>query len=165
MRFSSKASQNSTLELDRQLGPPPALIADRVYRYRPAANRSFTITQPSSRHATQMMYPYGNVPMQPQQQAQQQALQQHQQHQQHHPHSRPSPPYPTWAVPQTHNPYAHLQKGSVEGTREDYQPMAARTDAATSQSPALSNAHFRNTMAGQETLGTDYFPGVIDTSR
>jgi hypothetical protein len=158
MRFSSKAPRTR-----QPARPTSTLIADCVYRYRPASNRSFTITQPSSRHATQMMYPYGNVPLQPQQP---QAMQQHQQHQQqHHPHSRPSPPYPTWAVPQTHNPYAHMQKTSVEGSRDDYQPLAARTDPATSQSPALSNAHFRNTMGGQETLGTDYFPGVIDTSR
>ncbi|KAF2477024.1 uncharacterized protein BDR25DRAFT_208361 [Lindgomyces ingoldianus] len=124
-----------------------------VRQYRPSSNRSFTISQPSSRHAAQIMYPYGNIQLQPQQN---QALQQQ---------SRPSPPYPTWAVPQTHNPYSQM-KGPVTSSSHESEQVVAKTDITTSQSPAMNAAHFRHNMGGHESLGTpDYFQGtVIDTS-
>ncbi|KAF2183090.1 hypothetical protein K469DRAFT_584085 [Zopfia rhizophila CBS 207.26] len=101
-----------------------------------------------------MMYPYGNIPLQPQQT---QALQQQ---------SRPSPPYPTWAVPQNHDPYNQMQKGPVANHRGGSDQAIAKTDVTTSQSPAMTTAGFRNSLHAHETLGaTDYFPRtVIDTS-
>ena len=112
--------------------------------------------QSSPTPATQMMYSYGNLPLQAQQQ-QQQTVQQM---------SRPSPPQPTWAVPQTHNPYYSMPRSAIMGSREESGHLMARSDVATSQSPALSNAAFSNSMNGTGALSTtDYFPGVIDTSK
>lgn len=49
--------------------------------------------------------------------------------------------------------------------RDDHLHSIAKSDVATSQSPALSTATFRHGMNGHEALNsTDYFPGVIDTS-
>ncbi|KAF2680265.1 hypothetical protein K458DRAFT_445246 [Lentithecium fluviatile CBS 122367] len=137
-----------------------------VQQYRPSPNRSYTVNQPAG-HQTQMMYPYGISPPQHQQHQQPQQHQQRQQHQAHPMHqvSRPSPPQPTWAVPQTHNPYYHMQKGPMAASRDDPQQLIARSDVTTSHSPAMSTATFRQDMGGPQTLGTtDYFPGVIDTS-
>jgi len=50
--------------------------------------------------------------------------------------------------------------------RDDSGYQLARTDVATSQSPAMSSATFSNSMNGSVPLATtDYFPGVIDTSK
>ena len=108
-----------------------------------------------------MMYSYGGVPLQ---QQQQQPYPQHQQpHVQHM--SRPSPPQPTWAVPQTHNPYYAPHKSPVPPTREEQQRYVSRPDVTTTHSPALSASTFRPPISAADSLGTtDYFPGVIDTS-
>ncbi|OAL43529.1 hypothetical protein IQ07DRAFT_296659 [Pyrenochaeta sp. DS3sAY3a] len=125
-----------------------------IQQYRPSPNRSYTMGHSSPTPGTQMMYPYGNVPLQGQQQPQN--VQQM---------SRPSPPQPTWAVPQSHNPYYSVPRGPIMGSREESGHLLARSGIATSQSPALSNATYSNSMAGAPTLPTtDYFPGVIDTS-
>jgi hypothetical protein len=101
------------------------------------------------------MYSYGNLPPQGQQ---------HPQSLQHM--SRPSPPQPTWEVPQTHTSYYDMPQGSGAGGREDSGHLLARTDATTSQPPALSSAAYSNSMATTHSLATtDYFPGVIDTSK
>jgi hypothetical protein len=135
--------------------------ADRGYRYRASPNGSYAGTRPPSRHATQMMYPYGGMQMH---QQQQQSQPQQQPAQPLTQHSRPSPPYSSWAVPQPHNPYAHMQKPPAVGSREEYEHLGSRSDVTVSNSPALSTATFRNGMGGAETLTTtDYFPGVIDT--
>ncbi|KAF2114539.1 hypothetical protein BDV96DRAFT_100698 [Lophiotrema nucula] len=127
-----------------------------VQQYRPSSNRGYTLTQPPPQHASQMMYPYGNIPMQSQQQQQQMQ-----------PVSRPSPPYPTWAVPQAHHPYHQMQKGPTASTGDEHGHLLARSEVTTSQSPAMNTTAFRNSMGGSETLGgPDYFQGtVIDTSR
>jgi hypothetical protein len=123
------------------------------------------------------MYPYGGVAIQhphhPQHHQQQhhQHQQQHQQHQQPHQMqhiSRPSPPHPTWAIPQSHSHsqyYPMPPKAPVSTTREEQQQQqqryVSRTDVTAAHSPALSTATYR-----PDNLGTtDYFPGVIDTSR
>ncbi|KAF2275469.1 uncharacterized protein EI97DRAFT_475469 [Westerdykella ornata] len=128
-----------------------------IQQYRPAPNRPFTNTRPSSRQAVQMLYPYGSIPVQ-QQQHHSQVI---------HPHPKLSPPYSTWTVPQTHNPYPHLQKFPASNSREDYEQLGARPNITVSNnhSPALSNAAFRSDVGVSESLPTtDYFPGVIDTS-
>lgn len=148
MRYSSK-------HLDRSRRLSSSLEPTNCYRYRPSPNRSYTMGHSSPTPGTQMMYPYGNVPLQGQQQ--QQNVQQM---------SRPSPPQPTWAVPQSHNPYYSVPRGPIMGSREESGHLLARSGIATSQSPALSNATYSNSMAGAPTLPTtDYFPGVIDTSK
>jgi len=44
--------------------------------------------------------------------------------------------------------------------------MLARSDIVTAQSPVTSNAPFTNSMHCANHLATtDYFPGVIDTSK
>ena len=44
--------------------------------------------------------------------------------------------------------------------------MAAKPDIPASQSPTVGNVGYRHSgMHGNENLGTDYFPGVIDTSK
>ncbi|ORY06148.1 hypothetical protein BCR34DRAFT_490392 [Clohesyomyces aquaticus] len=145
-----------------------------VRQYRPTPNRSFTIAPPPSRHAAQMMYPYGNVQLQQQQQQHHQALQQHhQQQQQQHQHqqqpqqqhSRPSPPYPTWALPQINHPYQQM-KGPVSTSSHESEHILAKNDIPTSQSPSMNATDYRNTINGQNSLGPpDYFQGtVIDTS-
>jgi hypothetical protein len=102
-----------------------------------------------------MMYPYGTLPQQGQHQVQ--PMQQM---------SRPSPPQPTWAVPQTHNPYYQMPRGQDMRSREDNRHVLARPDVATSQSPTPNNITYSNIMHGPGTLSTtDYFPGVIDTSK
>ncbi|KAJ4361849.1 hypothetical protein N0V83_010790 [Neocucurbitaria cava] len=79
--------------------------------------------------------------------------------------SRPSPPQPTWAVPQTHNPYYSMPRSAMIGSREEPGHQMARSDVATSQSPALSSAPYNSSVNGTGSLATtDYFPGVIDTS-
>ncbi|KAF2738784.1 hypothetical protein EJ04DRAFT_26442 [Polyplosphaeria fusca] len=124
-----------------------------VQQYRPSPNRSYTLTQPHPQHAAQMMYPYGNMQMQPPQQQMQQV-------------SRPSPPYPAWAVPQTHNPYHQMHKVPIPSTAEPSEHMIAKTDVTASQSPSINSTSFRNSMAPPDALNsTDFFPGtVIDTS-
>jgi hypothetical protein len=102
-----------------------------------------------------MMYPYGTLPQHGQHQAQ--PMQQM---------TRPSPPQPTWAVPQTHNPYYQMPRSQVMSSREDNRHTLARPDVASSQSPTPNNIAYSNSMHGQGTLSTtDYFPGVIDTSK
>jgi hypothetical protein len=107
--------------------------------------------QSSPTMGPQMMYPYGAAP--------------HPGHQQSHnmQHmSRPSPPQPTWAVPQAHNPYYQMPRGPAMGNREDNGHLLPRSETTSSQSPA----HFSNSMHSSTPLAsTDYFPGVIDTSR
>jgi hypothetical protein len=101
-----------------------------------------------------MIYSYSNLPPQGQQQAQ--PMQQM---------SRPSPPQPTWAVPQTHNPYYQMPRGQAMGSRDDTRHVIARSDVATTQSPVSNNIPYTNSMHGSSHLATtDYFPGVIDTS-
>jgi hypothetical protein len=101
------------------------------------------------------MYPYSNLPPQGQQQAQ--PMQQI---------SRPSPPQPTWAVPHTHNPYYQMPRGQAMGHREDNRHLLARSDVTTTQSPVSNNIPYTNSMHGSSHLATtDYFPGVIDTSK
>lgn len=54
----------------------------------------------------------------------------------------------------------------VVGSREDSGQMIAKQDINTSNSPSLNSTTFSSSMAGAGTLGTtDYFPGVIDTSK
>lgn len=102
-----------------------------------------------------MMYSYRNHPLQGQQQPQ--SLQQS---------SRPSPPQPTWAVPQTHNPYYAMPRGPAMRSRDDSEHMLARTDVNTSQSPATSSIGYSNSMNSTGSLPTtDYFPDIIDTSK
>jgi hypothetical protein len=102
-----------------------------------------------------MMYSYGTLPQQGQHQPQ--PMQQM---------TRPSPPQPTWAVPQTHNPYYQMPRSQVMSSREDNRHTLARTDVASSQSPTPNNIAYSNSMHGKGTLSTtDYFPGVIDTSK
>ena len=102
-----------------------------------------------------MMYPYGTIPLQGQQQTQ--TMQQM---------SRPSPPQPTWAVPQTHNPYYQMPRDPTMGSREDSGHLLPRSDVTTTQPPALSSTAYSNSLHGSGTLATtDYFPGVIDTSK
>lgn len=126
-----------------------------IQQYHPSPpNRPFNMGQSSPTPAAQMMYSYGNLPLQGQQQPQN--MQQM---------SRPSPPESTWMVPQTHNPYYSMPRGPIPGSREEASHLLARSDVVTSQSPALSSATFSNSMNGAGTLATtDYFPGVIDTS-
>jgi hypothetical protein len=92
-------------------------------------------------------------------------MQQPQQPQQLHQVSRPSPPHPTWAVPQMHNPYYHMQRGPIAASRENSEHLVAKTDVSAANSPALSTATYRNSMNAHDNLGTpDYFPNIIDTS-
>lgn len=128
---------------------------DHWYRYRPSSNRGYPMHQSAPTSGTQMMFPYSPVLHQGQQLPQ--ALQQM---------SRPSPPQPTWTVPQTHNTYYQMSRGPAMGSREDSGYHLARTDISSSQSPALSGTTFSNSMNGPAPLATtDYFPGVIDTSK
>lgn len=128
---------------------------NRPHRYHPSPNRSYTMGQSSPTPGSQMMYSYGNLPLYGQQQ--QQDLQQM---------SRPSPPQPTWAVPQTHNAYHAMPRGPVMRNREEPEHPLARSDVTASHSPAMSGAAFSNSMNGSGQLATtDYFPGVIDTSK
>jgi hypothetical protein len=134
---------------------PELAGTDRLYRYRPSPNRQYTMGRPSPTPGSQMMYSYGNLPPQGQQ---------HPQSLQHM--SRPSPPQPTWEVSQTHPSYYDMPRGSGVGGREDSGHLLARTDATTSQPLALSSAAYSNSMAATHSLATtDYFPGVIDTSK
>ena len=102
-----------------------------------------------------MMYPYGSLPQQGQHQAQPMPQM-----------SRPSPPQPTWEVPQTHTLYYDVPQGPGVYGRGDSGHLLARPDATTSQPSAMSSAAYSNTMATTHSLATtDYFPGVIDTSK
>jgi hypothetical protein len=102
------------------------------------------------------MYSYNGLP--------QQGQQQQAQPMQHM--SRPSPPQPTWAVPQTHNPYYQMPRSQAMSSRDDARHMLGRSDVVTAQSPVSSNTPFTNSMHGSNHLATtDYFPGVIDTSK
>ncbi|KAF2824658.1 hypothetical protein CC86DRAFT_296021 [Ophiobolus disseminans] len=121
-----------------------------IQQYRPSSNRGYPMHQSSPTSGPQMMYSYGTVPQQGQQPPQ---TMQHM--------SRPSPPQPTWAVPQTHNPYYQMSRGPAMGSREESGYQLARTDVATSQSPAMSSTSYGNITP---LATTDYFPGVIDTS-
>ncbi|KAF2637291.1 hypothetical protein P280DRAFT_483164 [Massarina eburnea CBS 473.64] len=79
--------------------------------------------------------------------------------------SRPSPPHSTWAVPQPHNPYYHMQRGPLGISRDDPQQLVAKSDVTTAHSPAMTTATYRDSMNPQEGMGgPNYFPGVIDTS-
>ncbi|KAH7070723.1 hypothetical protein BKA63DRAFT_419797 [Paraphoma chrysanthemicola] len=112
------------------------------------------MNQSSPTPGSQMMYPYGGLPHSHQQQVQ--GLQQLSGH---------SPPQSTWAVPQTHTQYYQMPRGPVAGSREEPVHLMARSDIATSQSPAMSDAPYSSSIHGPGALGTtDYFPGVIDTS-
>jgi len=99
----------------------------------------------------QMMYSYGASP--------------HQGHQQPHvmqQMSRPSPPQSTWAVPQVHHPYYQMPRGPPMGNRDENGHLLPRLETTSSQSPA----QYSNAMNSSTPLtSTDYFPGVIDTSR
>jgi hypothetical protein len=129
--------------------------ADHRYRYRPSSNGAYSMNHSSPTPGSQIMYPYGTLPVQGQQQSQ---PIQHM--------SRPSPPQPTWAVPQTHNSYYQMPRGQIMNSREDSRHSLARPDATSGQSPALSSVTYSSAMHGPGTLATtDYFPGVIDTSK
>ncbi|KAH3964285.1 hypothetical protein HBI81_185810 [Parastagonospora nodorum] len=122
---------------------------------RPSSNGSYAMHHSSPAPGSQMMYPYNGLP--------QQGQQQQAQPMQHM--SRPSPPQPTWAVPQTHNPYYQMPRSQAMSSREDARHMLGRSDIVTAQSPVSSNTPFTNSMHGSNHLATtDYFPGVIDTS-
>jgi len=116
------------------------------------------------------MYSYASLPPHEQQQHQQQHQQHQQQQQQHqqqglHPMSRPSPPQPTWAVPQTQQYYA-TPRGPAIGSREDQRQFMGRADMMTSQPTSTSGVVYSTTMTAPQSLATtDYFPGVIDTSK
>jgi hypothetical protein len=115
------------------------------------------MNQPSPTPGSHMMYPYGSLPHGHQQQAQ--TMQQL---------SGPSPPQSTWAVPQTHAQYYQMPRGHAMGSREESGHLVARSDVATSQSPAISTTSYSNSNSihGSGTMATtDYFPGVIDTSK
>ncbi|KAL5113633.1 hypothetical protein ACEQ8H_008498 [Pleosporales sp. CAS-2024a] len=102
-----------------------------------------------------MAFPYGALPPQGQQQAQSMPQ-----------ISKPSPPQPTWAVPQTHNQYYQMPRALTTANREDSRHMLAKPAITTTQSPVPSHAPFTNSTHGPSHLPTtDYFPGVIDTSR
>jgi hypothetical protein len=125
------------------------------YRYRPSPNRPYPMGQSSPVPTPQMMYSYGNVPLSGQSQPQTQQQM-----------TRPSPPQPTWAVPQPHNSYYSMQRGPVSGSREESRHQMSTTNMTNSQSPALSSATFSHSMNSSGSLATtDYFPGVIDTSK
>ncbi|KAH7392143.1 hypothetical protein DE146DRAFT_766270 [Phaeosphaeria sp. MPI-PUGE-AT-0046c] len=100
------------------------------------------------------MYPYGTHSQQGYQQTQPMSQR-----------PKPSPPQPTWAVPQTHNPYYQMPRGQTMNSREDNRHMLARPDVNTTQSPVHSHNTYSNSMQNPGHLATtDYFPGVIDTS-
>lgn len=110
-----------------------------------------------------MMYPYGGVPQQGQQQQQQQ---QHQQPQNLLQISRPSPPQPSWAVSQPHPSYYAAQRGPAVGNRQDSVNPMAQADISSTQPSVTSSDFYSNSMAPPTSLaGTDFFPGVIDTSK
>ena len=127
------------------------------YRYRPSPNSSYSMGQSSPVPTPQMMYSYGNIPLQGQQQQQAQTLQQL---------TRPSPPQPTWAVPQPHNPYYPMQRVPIPGSREDSGYLMSTSNTSTSQSLAIGSATFSSSISGSRLFATtDYFQGVIDTSK
>lgn len=138
-------------------------------QYRPSSNRSYTATQPSSRHAAQLMYSYGNLALQSHQPH---ALQQQQQ-QQHHQspvqpqHSRASPPFPSWALQQAHNPYSHLSKGPMQQLK-DTSPTGHSDNKIDVSGAQQSSMHAQSypSYTGQEpSMTPDFFAGtVIDTS-
>ena len=108
------------------------------------------------------MYSYGDLPPHGQQHHQQQQQQQ----QGMQPMSRPSPPQPTWAVPQTHPSYYAAPQGPTAGSRENQQQFMGRSDVMTSQPTVTSGVVYSNSMTAPQSLATtNYFPGVIDTSK
>ena len=145
MRCSSKSSCLS----------PGLAGTEQSNRYRLSSNRLFHMGQLSPTPTKRMMYSYGNLPHQGQQQPQ---------NIQHMPDS--SPPKPTWAVPQTRNPYFSMPNNAIPGTREESDHLLARSNIATSQSPAIGHATFSNSFDGSGTFATtDYLQGIIDTSQ
>jgi hypothetical protein len=129
--------------------------AEGCYRYRPSSNGAYPLHQSSPTPGSQIMYPYGTHSQQGPQPAQ--PMQQL---------SRPSPPQTTWAVPQTQNQYYQMPRGQAMSNREDTRHLVTRTDIAPSHSTASGNTTFSSSMHGSGHLATtDYFPGVIDTSR
>jgi hypothetical protein len=59
-----------------------------------------------------------------------------------------------------------MPRGQTMNIREDSRHSLARPDATSGQSPALSSVTYSSAMHGPGTLATtDYFPGVIDTSK
>jgi hypothetical protein len=126
-----------------------------TYRYRPSPDRSYTTDPHSSTPPPHMMYSYSHLPMQAQQQPQ---TVQHM--------SRPSPPQTTWAVPQTHNPYYPMPRGPTPGSRDEPGHLLARSEVSAAHSPAMIMTTYSSGINDAGTLATtDYFPGVIDTSK
>jgi hypothetical protein len=130
---------------------------NRPNRYRPSPNRQYAMGHPSPTPGMQSMYPYGDLPQHGQQHHQQQGMQ---------PMSRPSPPQSTWAVPQTHPSYYAAPQGPNVGSREDQRQLMGRQDVMTSQPTVTSSVVYSNSMTAPHSLATtNYFPGVIDTSK
>lgn len=103
------------------------------------------------------MYPYGGLPQQGQQQPQPQNLVQM---------SRPSPPQPSWAVPQSHPSYYGAQRGPAVINRQDSANPLVQPDVNSTQPSVTNSDYYSNSMAPPTSLaGTDFFPGVIDTSK
>ena len=103
------------------------------------------------------MYPYGGLTPQGQQQQHPQNLLQM---------SRPSPPQSSWAIPQPHPSYYGAPRGPVVGGRQDSGHSLARTDVNVTQPAVTSSDFYSNSMAPPTSLApTDFFPGVIDTSK
>lgn len=100
------------------------------------------------------MYPYRNMPLQPQQT---QSLQ----------HARPPQPFPTWSVQQNHNPYTQIQKGPIANNKDGCAQMQSvdNPDVSATHASGMTAQAFRNLNVQDPTMQSEYFHGsVIDTS-
>lgn len=148
----------------------PSALANWLHRYRPSPNRQYTMGHPSPNPGMQTVYSYGSLPHE---------QHQHQHHQQHHHHhqqnqhqqglqptSRPSSSQHTWAVPHAHPMYYATPQGAALGNGENQRQFIGRPEIITSQPTSTSSVVYSNaTTAPQSLATTDYFPGVIDTSK
>ena len=101
------------------------------------------------------MYPYRNMPLQPQQN---QSLQ----------HARPPQPFPTWSVRQNHNPYTQIQKGPIANNKDGCALMQSvdNPDVSATHASGMTAQAFRNVNVQDPTMQSEYFHNsVIDTSK
>ncbi|KAF2802944.1 uncharacterized protein BDZ99DRAFT_400611, partial [Mytilinidion resinicola] len=118
-------------------------------RFRPASNRSYTITQNQSSHATQMMYPCGNIPLHPQ-------------HTQSLQHARPTQSFPLWSIQHDQDSYAQTEKGSGANNKDGSPSVQSldQPDGSTLHSSAM-NAQAYRSLYLQEPIPAEYFGSTI----
>ncbi|KAF2488786.1 hypothetical protein BU16DRAFT_544945 [Lophium mytilinum] len=95
------------------------------------------------------MYPYGNIPLQPQ-------------HTQNLQRARPTQPFPLWAIQHNHNSYTQVQKGSGVNNKDGNASVQwlDQPDGSTARAPAIAPQAYRS-LNLQEPIPPEYFGSTL----